>query len=173
MKSIAVLMLGLGFGVFGFAAHAQSAQAPSFGGCWPRAPQIRPGQILMACGDGGFVLTGLVWTRWDAAQALGTGVGHTNTCTPLCASGNFHRSRVSLRARVHEDYLALRGGQAHDIPSDRNREEPLLPRSRLPIGVASRSDLLRRQGVLRNTTSCLRRYVRDDKAWDSAVERGG
>src|SRR5258707_9275824 len=97
MKSIAVLMLGLGFGVFGFAAHAQSAQAPSFGGCWPRAPQIRPGQILMACGDGGFVLTGLVWTRWDAAQALGTGVGHTNTCTPLCASGNFHRSRVSLR----------------------------------------------------------------------------
>jgi hypothetical protein len=65
-------------------------------GCWHHA-QVRPAEVVFACGDGNFYVTGLLWTHWGAADAEGRGVGHQNDCTPDCASGHFHTYKLSVR----------------------------------------------------------------------------
>jgi hypothetical protein len=75
---------------------------PGFIGCaFLTAPNpvalIRPRSILMACGDGNFFITNLRWSRWNASEAGGAGVGHQNDCTPDCARGHFHRYPVAIR----------------------------------------------------------------------------
>jgi hypothetical protein len=82
------------------AAGAQ--RLPRFAGCktfFSRSVSgaVRPGSIMLACGDGNFYLTRIAWTRWGMRQALGIGVGHQNDCVPDCASGHFHTYRVAVK----------------------------------------------------------------------------
>jgi hypothetical protein len=64
------------------------------------APLVRPGTIVLACGDGNAFLTHLSWSSWTATDAMGTGFFTYNTCTPFCAAGTF----VSVAARVQLSY---------------------------------------------------------------------
>jgi hypothetical protein len=52
---------------------------------------------MLACGDGGFYISRIAWTRWGMRQAVGIGVGHQNDCVPDCARGHFHTYRVTVR----------------------------------------------------------------------------
>jgi hypothetical protein len=83
-------------------ATARGARVPGFLGCrsffaHSPVPLVRLRSIVLACGDGNFYVTGLRWTRWDAARADGVGTGHENDCTPYCAAGHFHTYRVAVR----------------------------------------------------------------------------
>jgi len=88
--------------VVGFAALAVSAYGdggsplPAFAGCSPTDPQIRPLEILVACGDGNLYISALVWSRWSRTNAVGTGISHQNDCQPYCVSGHWHRFRVTV-----------------------------------------------------------------------------
>lgn len=48
---------------------------------------VRPAFVLLACGDGGFGLRKLTWTRWVASGAIGQGEFFDNLCQPSCAAG--------------------------------------------------------------------------------------
>ena len=83
------------------AAGASAASKPGFLGCKAfTAPhsklEVKPTSIIVACGDGGFYLTGLRWTSWGVA-ADANGVAHQNDCTPNCAAGHFHAYPVRIR----------------------------------------------------------------------------
>lgn len=78
-------------------AGSSGARAvPVFGGCTSDV-RVRPPKIVFACGDGNFFATRLRWSRWDAREALATGLGHQNDCTPDCARGHFHVYPISVR----------------------------------------------------------------------------
>ncbi|MGZ6793316.1 MAG: hypothetical protein ACXVFV_10225 [Mycobacteriales bacterium] len=47
----------------------------------------RPAQVVIACGDGGLVLTGLRWSAWTATRAAATGTARVKLCVPDCATG--------------------------------------------------------------------------------------
>jgi hypothetical protein len=64
-------------------------------GCSHR-PQVRPREVVVACGDGNFYVDHLRWQRWGATSAVASGIGHLNDCTPYCAAGHFHAARIDL-----------------------------------------------------------------------------
>jgi hypothetical protein len=74
---------------------AAAVVSPGFVGCKSffardaRAVE-RPAAMVFACGDGNFYATRLRWSRWTAAGATASGVGHRNDCRPYCAAGHFH-----------------------------------------------------------------------------------
>jgi hypothetical protein len=51
--------------------------------------QVKPSQIVLACGDGNAVALGLTWSAWTGQGAQGVGYLKQNTCTPDCAAGVF------------------------------------------------------------------------------------
>jgi hypothetical protein len=53
--------------------------------------QVRPGQYILACGDGGARLIGLRWAAWGSSSAFVAGVFELNDCTPTCKTGHFLR----------------------------------------------------------------------------------
>ncbi|WP_432135373.1 MULTISPECIES: hypothetical protein [unclassified Streptomyces] len=60
-------------------------------------PRVRPGEFVLACGDGNSRLASLRWKRWDADVAVATGVNWLNDCDPYCAAGTFHAYPVTVR----------------------------------------------------------------------------
>jgi len=50
----------------------------------------KPVQLVLACGDGNYYLSGLRWSGWGSATAAATGKAVANDCTPYCAAGHFH-----------------------------------------------------------------------------------
>jgi hypothetical protein len=70
--------------------------ATVFTGCSHHA-QIRPAEVVFACGDGNFYATGLSWRHWGESDAEAVGVAHQNDCTPYCAAGHFHTYPLSVR----------------------------------------------------------------------------
>ncbi len=60
-------------------------------------PRVRPGDFLLACGDGNNRLVSLRWTHWGPASAVGTGLDAVNDCVPYCAAGTFHSYPVQVR----------------------------------------------------------------------------
>ncbi|MFB7508928.1 hypothetical protein [Streptomyces broussonetiae] len=58
---------------------------------------IRPGDFILACGDGNSRLTALRWSQWGPDGAKGVGVNWVNDCTPYCAAGTFHSYPVVIR----------------------------------------------------------------------------
>ena len=64
--------------------------------------QIRPTEIVFACGDGTYYVNHLSWRSWHKSRATGLGVFHQNDCQPNCATGTFHqrRGRLVLRNRT-------------------------------------------------------------------------
>jgi hypothetical protein len=55
---------------------------------------VRPHRIIVACGDGGFVLRQLHYRRWAEFRAAGTGLAMTHNCIPSCAESTFESHPV-------------------------------------------------------------------------------
>jgi hypothetical protein len=53
-------------------------------------PTYRPHRIIIACGDGNFVIDHIRWSWWNDGSARGVGTAHANDCIPFCAAGDFH-----------------------------------------------------------------------------------
>jgi hypothetical protein len=78
---------------------AAASKPPRLAGCIPGTPStVRPGKIIVACGDANFYFTNLGWSSWNAKQAIARGLAQLNDCKPTCAAGHFHtyRSTVTL-----------------------------------------------------------------------------
>ncbi|MFJ8111784.1 hypothetical protein [Streptomyces sp. NPDC096132] len=60
-------------------------------------PQVRPGDFILACGDGNSRLVELHWTSWGAQSARASGVNVVNDCKPYCAVGHFHPYAVKVK----------------------------------------------------------------------------
>ncbi|MGP8296809.1 hypothetical protein ACTPOK_02350 [Streptomyces inhibens] len=60
-------------------------------------PQVRPGDFMLACGDGNNVLQSLRWSQWQPQSAAAEGNDLVNDCQPDCADGHFHSYRVHVR----------------------------------------------------------------------------
>ncbi|WP_327312193.1 hypothetical protein [Streptomyces sp. NBC_01235] len=60
-------------------------------------PQVRPGDFILACGDGNSRLVSLHWDSWGSKSARATGVNVVNDCDPYCAAGTFHPYAVVVK----------------------------------------------------------------------------
>jgi hypothetical protein len=81
-------------------AAGAAAKPVAFFGCRAIGPHptplVRPGSIVVACGDGNFYLTGIHWTSWGRTAATGIATAHRNDCKPYCAAGHFHTYVVAI-----------------------------------------------------------------------------
>lgn len=59
--------------------------------------QVRPGDFILACGDGNSRLLGLRWTQWGTNSATAEGINAVNDCKPYCAVGRFRQYPVVVR----------------------------------------------------------------------------
>jgi hypothetical protein len=62
--------------------------------------RTEPRSILFACGDGGYYVDHLTWSRWHTWRAAGFGLFHANDCRPSCAEATFHTAWGHLRLRL-------------------------------------------------------------------------
>ncbi|MEV6806122.1 hypothetical protein [Streptomyces sp. NPDC051132] len=62
---------------------------------WQRT--VRPGDFLLACGDGNSRLTNLTWSEWNRGEATAVGTNMVNDCRPYCAAGTFRAYPVTVR----------------------------------------------------------------------------
>ncbi|MBW5480976.1 hypothetical protein GPJ59_03485 [Streptomyces bambusae] len=60
------------------------------------APQVRPADYLLACGDGNNRLVGLRWDSWGGQTATASGTDMVNDCRPYCAAGRFRAYPVEV-----------------------------------------------------------------------------
>ncbi|GGU70755.1 hypothetical protein GCM10010211_40560 [Streptomyces albospinus] len=74
--------------------------------------QVRPGQFMLACGDGNNVLTSLRWSQWQPQAAVAEGTDMVNDCKPYCAAGRFHGYPVHVRLQ-HPQLRSGHPGQWH------------------------------------------------------------
>ncbi|MEV7834160.1 hypothetical protein AB0P12_26550 [Streptomyces subrutilus] len=58
--------------------------------------QVRPGEYVLACGDGNNQLIGLDWENWGPKTATATGTDMVNDCRPYCAAGRFRPHPVTV-----------------------------------------------------------------------------
>ncbi|RVU22546.1 hypothetical protein EOT10_21525 [Streptomyces antnestii] len=78
------------------AAASRRAEVPVLVDC-TFAPQVRPTDFILACGDGNSRLASLHWSQWGPAKAVATGTNWVNDCKPYCAAGKFHAYKVAVR----------------------------------------------------------------------------
>jgi hypothetical protein len=87
-------------------ATGTPSSAPAASGQQPGQPvivdclwksHVRPGDFMLACGDGNSRLTTLHWSQWGPDSAVASGVNVVNDCKPYCAAGKFHAYRVTVR----------------------------------------------------------------------------
>jgi hypothetical protein len=64
-----------------------AAQAPVLNVSTDGYSGIKPGVIAFS-GDGGYVITGIVWSSWGPNEADGTGTSDIQGCVPDCATGS-------------------------------------------------------------------------------------
>jgi hypothetical protein len=60
-------------------------------------PRRRPRRIVIACGDGNYLLRHLHWSRWGDRVATGSGDTFANDCVPFCAAGHFRSTPARVR----------------------------------------------------------------------------
>jgi hypothetical protein len=65
-------------------------------------PQIRPTEIVLACGDGNESIDGLTWVGWGSRFAAGRGTISINDCSPSCVAGHDHSYPVVVLTTGHE-----------------------------------------------------------------------
>jgi hypothetical protein len=91
-----LLVLVLGVAGCGGSQVAATPKLPGLdAACGVSNPRVRPAQINF-CGDGGFFITRMKWSAWNAVRATGKGTAHLNDCNPYCARGHFHAFAVSV-----------------------------------------------------------------------------
>ncbi|HEY7397469.1 MAG TPA: hypothetical protein VH538_04145 [Gaiellaceae bacterium] len=79
------------------AAASAAATPPRLAGCVPGSPStVRPKKIIVACGDANFYFTKLVWSSWNAKNAVAAGTATMNDCKPYCAAGHFHTYKATV-----------------------------------------------------------------------------
>jgi hypothetical protein len=84
--------------------------------------RLRPGRIMVACGDGGFFLRHLHYQRWGPFRARGVGLAYSHDCIPSCAESDFESHRISFvfdRVRVVEGvrlFVHATATYTHDRP---------------------------------------------------------
>src|SRR2546423_5191350 len=78
------------------AVGASHVRIPGCGGADRAA--YKPDTVIVACGDGNFVVVKLEWTKWTRKAAGGSGTGKLNNCMPNCAQGQFRSYKVKLIA---------------------------------------------------------------------------
>ena len=59
--------------------------------------RYRPQRIIVACGDGGFILQHMRWRGWNRKVVRGRGIARVNDCTPFCAGGTIRKVPVRVR----------------------------------------------------------------------------
>lgn len=94
MKRIALLILALALVA---AVPAIGANKVRLAGCGDK-PSYKPKKVIIACGDGAFVVIKLEWSKWSRKTAIGSGIAKVNTCEPNCAEGKFKSYGVKLTA---------------------------------------------------------------------------
>ncbi|MET9921642.1 hypothetical protein ACFV1C_29175 [Streptomyces sp. NPDC059605] len=77
------------------AASRPSARVVAVDCTWN--PQVRPGEFLLACGDGNNRLIDIHWYSWGPTSAVGRALDVVNDCQPYCAAGKFHSYPVVVR----------------------------------------------------------------------------
>jgi hypothetical protein len=94
MKRLVLLILALALIP---AIPADGASKVRLAGCGDK-PSYKPRKVIIACGDGAFVVIKLEWSKWSRKKAVGRGTGKVNTCEPSCAEGKFKSYAVKLTA---------------------------------------------------------------------------
>ncbi|MER5200130.1 hypothetical protein ACWD3J_42045 [Streptomyces sp. NPDC002755] len=77
-------------------AAVRQASPPVLVDCLWHA-KVRPGDFILACGDGNSRLVSLHWDSWGSNSARATGVNVVNDCDPYCAAGAFHPYAVVVK----------------------------------------------------------------------------
>jgi hypothetical protein len=85
--------------------------------------QVKPSEIVLACGDGNSVAQQLHWRAWGRNSASGSGILSQNDCTPYCAAGTFHNYPAhfglsdAVRAGGREYYTVVKVTFTGKVPS--------------------------------------------------------
>jgi hypothetical protein len=58
--------------------------------------KVRPGNVILTCGDANFQTTGMNWSVWTQKSAVGTGTGAINDCDPNCVQGKTKTAPIQL-----------------------------------------------------------------------------
>ena len=61
----------------------------------PTLKQIKP-STLQLTGDGTLAVFKITWSSWGGATATGSGTAEYHGCTPSCAQGKVHHSKVAI-----------------------------------------------------------------------------
>jgi hypothetical protein len=69
------------------AAAQPAAQVPLLDVSTDGYSGIKPGEIGFS-GDGGYIITGIIWSSWGPNEADGTGTSNIQGCVPDCATGS-------------------------------------------------------------------------------------
>jgi hypothetical protein len=78
------------------AASAKAAPTTHIMAC-SHALSTKPSNYIISCADAGSRWSGVKWSSWSAASAVGHGTFLQNDCTPNCAMGNF----IKYTATIH------------------------------------------------------------------------
>lgn len=85
------MSLIISIGWFGASAGAVDSVKPNLVVAQCTQPgQVKPSEIVLACGDGNSVAQQLHWQAWGRNSASGSGILSQNDCNPYCAEGTFH-----------------------------------------------------------------------------------
>ena len=104
---------------------------------WAHGGQVKPAQVMLACGDGNYWIAALHWKGWGTATAQATGTVHYNDCTPYCAAGRFHTVTGTatlsiLKAGTCKGAPARFYTRLHVVPAQRGRSSPAPVSETLP-----------------------------------------
>jgi len=58
----------------------------------------KPSELVLASGDGNYLLTKLHWRGRGTGTTTATGVAKANTCAPNCAAGTFRSYLIAVSA---------------------------------------------------------------------------
>ena len=98
MKKLAVLTSALAIGAATLMpALSPAAKGPTYTPKNCVKPKIKPGKIIIACGDGNFFIKHIHYSFYNGREAGGTGTAFANKCLPSCAEGQFGKYSVKFR----------------------------------------------------------------------------
>jgi hypothetical protein len=96
VAGIAVAGLGIAFSGLTFASTATAATKPEIIACDGKG-QVKPKEIILACGDGNTFVSKIKWNKWNSNTATGTGTLRWNTCLPqTCAGGIVQKYKAKI-----------------------------------------------------------------------------
>jgi hypothetical protein len=84
-----LLVAALGAVSLAVPAAANTGNPTVFADCLGK-PQVKPADLVIACGDGNEAVEGITWIGWGSMFTAGRGIATINDCTPNCAAGHAH-----------------------------------------------------------------------------------